>query len=305
MNLKITDIKYRFLSLLTACAMLMPLASCKDDPIYDPSVIGDGDAAVSMKLNFYEISNPLNSRATEGGTPGDAIGEIESLCVLVYDMSGNLFRKYTQSDLEGYSYTPATNSSTSADAVKPGQHQAEAKTGQAKFTIGVENRANMMPFGRYRIYAVANMGGLEGYDIDTEDQLHKIRLKWNSDDISKNNQMFGYFTTEQGSEASSEGFTGDVIINQNAVTLHSWMKRMVSKVTVAFDGTKLKENIWIFLKSVTIKDIPDSCYLGADYPVEAEKVPLEGVEIPFAKTEQTITYAPADSTIYTTETWPA
>lgn len=34
------------------------------------------------------------------------------------------------------------------------------------------------------------------------------------------------------------------------------------KVTIAFDGEKLRDNIWIHLKSATVKDIPVSCDLG-------------------------------------------
>lgn len=312
MNLKITDIKYKLFGAFMALAMILPLASCEDDLIYDPTAIGDGEASISAKLNFYQISASLNSRATQGGTPGDAIGEIESLYVFVYGLDGNLVKQYKQSDLENYVYTKDKNTSTSSDATP----QAQAKTGQATFTIGKTKPENKLPYGRYHIYAVANMGDLAAYsdDIQTELGLQKISLKWNATDIAKNNQMFGYFTT--AAESKSEGFQSpDLTINNNEVQLHSWIKRAVSKVTVAFNGEGLKENIWIFIKSVEIKDIPSECYLGDYNPADPSEIPEGngGQAIPLVpdKTNtQKITYFPKTedqikSEDYTQERWPA
>lgn len=44
--------------------------------------------------------------------------------------------------------------------------------------------------------------------------------------------------------------------------LHSWIRRAASKVTIAYDGSGLEDGVFIYLKSVTIKDIPQKCYLG-------------------------------------------
>lgn len=38
--------------------------------------------------------------------------------------------------------------------------------------------------------------------------------------------------------------------------------RAASKVTIAYDASGLKEGVFIYLKSVQIKDIPVNCYLG-------------------------------------------
>ena len=40
--------------------------------------------------------------------------------------------------------------------------------------------------------------------------------------------------------------------------LHAWIRRAASKVTIAYDATGLKEGVFIYLKSVQIKDIPIS-----------------------------------------------
>lgn len=46
--------------------------------------------------------------------------------------------------------------------------------------------------------------------------------------------------------------------------LHAWLRRAASKITVAFDATKLKDGIRIHFKSIKIKHIPRTCYLGKD-----------------------------------------
>lgn len=290
--------------------MLLPVVSCKDELLYDPSAIGEGEAAISAKLNFYEISNPLNSRAEAdnssgitGGTPGNAIGAINSICVLLYDTEGNFVRKYTQDDLENYDYKSDSNTSTSPDAIKDG-HQAESKTGQASFNIGINKPENRIPFGKYRMYAIANMGDLSNYDheIQTEDGLKNISLGWNQE-VAKNNQMFGYFTKEANKK--SEDFTGEeLIVNQDILTVHAWIKRAVSKVTVAFNAENLKENIWIFIKSVEIKDIPASCLLGAETPGNPGEAGSKGQAIKFATQSQTITYHDPNDNTHTSEAWP-
>lgn len=284
--------------------MMLAVSSCTDDLLYDPTVIGEGEAAITADLNFYEISSRLESRAVTGGTPGNEIGAINSVCVLAYDLEGNLVKKYFGNDLEDYDYKPADNTSSPSDAINGGEHQAEAATGRATFKIGVTKVENRLPFGKYRIYAVANMGDLADYDLSTEEKLHSIRLKWDAGNIGANNQMFGYFTEHQATEHASEGFIGkELVINNTSVSLHSWVKRAVSKVTVAFDGRGLKENIWIFVKSVEIKDIPDSCYLANYNPGDPSALTAgdRGVELPLVTEGQKITYHDGDT--YNSDSW--
>ena len=304
MRFKFFDIKSGSLIASLMAVMLLGASSCTDDLLYDPTIIGEGEAAITADLNFYEINSRLESRAVEGGTPGEAIGAINSVCVLAYDINGDLVKKYTQNDLEEYDYKPADNTSSPSDAIKDNEHQAETPTGRATFKIGVNKVENRLPFGKYRIYAVANMGDLADYDLSTEDKLHSIRLKWNAEEIGANNQMFGYFTEHQATEHASEGFIGkELVINNTSVSLHSWVKRAVSKVTVAFDGRGLKENIWIFVKSVEIKDVPDSCYLADYNPGDPSKLAAgdRGVKLPLVTEGQKITYHEGDT--YTSSAW--
>lgn len=57
--------------------------------------------------------------------------------------------------------------------------------------------------------------------------------------------------------------------------LHAWIRRAASKVTIAYDASGLKEGVFIYLKSVQIKDIPVNCYLGkTNTPSENEQSSL-------------------------------
>lgn len=266
MKLGILNIKLRLVAVFAVIIALLSFFSCTDDLLYDSAEIGDGTAAMNLSLNFKEIGHRIESRAPHGGTPGNAIDAIESLCVLVYDLDGKLVKKYSQNDFENYNYKLFEPDGAPADAVLSGEHQAQDSTGRASFNIGVQNADNRLPYGKYRMYAVANMGDLSEYDVETETALHSITLNWN-EEVEANNQMFGYFTPNENSAKISVGFIGsELTINESSVSLHAWIKRCVSKVTVAFDGRKLKDQVWIFLKSVEIKDIPASCNLAADNP---------------------------------------
>lgn len=260
-------------------ALCVGLVSCKDE--IDLGQFGEGYSSLSGNVTFYEVplsvsraAGDATDNSVKGGTPGNAIGNVESLCLIVYNADGTLNRIYRQEDLENYKYDPKGNTGTSPDAVAGGdsdgvkydEHQAETPTGRATFDLGVQNEDNRLPHGRYFIYAVANMGNLTEEQCNTQEDLKKIVLEWNNDDISANKQMFGYFTLGDGSDGgkSIDFQAPQIAISHRYETIHSWIKRAVSKVTVAFDGSKLKDGVNIFIKSVEIRDIPLECYLGAD-----------------------------------------
>ena len=113
-----------------------------------------------------------------------------------------------------------------------------------------------VPYGRYRIYAIANMGNLTTDDrILTEGEFKALPLEWNHEDIAANNQMSGYFS-ESPSTAYASGEAPLLTIGKSDISLHAWLRRAVSKVTVAFRADSLKDNIYIYIKSAQIKDIP-------------------------------------------------
>lgn len=255
------------LTVIVSIPLLM-LPACADDLLYDRTDIPEGEGVVNATVTF----NPeLNAVLGGTRTAGNAINTINSLCVLVYNTAGTeLVRKYvkdaTRNDFA--SFETSTNTSTSPDAIEgSGESQAEASTPQVKFTIP------SLPFGRYTMYAVANMGDLSAYEeqIKTVEGLKNIQVTWqpgtedgdgiNENGVKKNDQMFGYFTL--ASEARSTGFNApELVIRNQSTALHAWIKRLASKVTVAYDASGLNDGVWIYVKNVTLHDMAKTCYLG-------------------------------------------
>lgn len=251
--------------LMLACAVLA--VSCADDFPYRNDPIPEGDGMLTATVTFTPTAvSDLGSTRTSG----TAIQNIESLCVLVYDDTGKkLVKKYTQSDLKNY----VVKKYNDEDAVSVNQSKDypdnvnvvdtdEKTTAQARFNIPD------LAYGRYYIYAVANMGDLSNYEteIQTVEGLQNIKLTWDNDIITNNNQMFGYFTTADDME--SKGFAPEkplTFTNKASDSkIHAWLKRAASKVTVAFDPSGLNQGVTIYVRNVTIRDIPKTCLLGAE-----------------------------------------
>lgn len=271
-------------SLLTIYSLLslifvLAVTSCKDDPLYDPDDFGDGVAIVSAEVSFKPLTSGLDSRAT-GGTPGNAIKSFARPTIFVFDKNHNFVRRIAGSELTNYNGN-LKNDKTPGDAVGSNEHQAEKETQKSTFNLPA------LPFGRYYMYVVANVPDEKLSGISTEDDLKGLVLDWNSGNVAANNQMFGYFT--DGDQDKSVGFDASLVTLKNSnVTLKAWIKRAASKVTVAFDGRKLKNNVTIYLKKVEIKDIPAHCYLGKNNEPGKEGLPDEMDEL--IRNGQTITY---------------
>lgn len=245
-----------------------------------PSEIGEGVSDVHFDIDF----RPLESVDPSTRTSGDAVKHIESVCVVVFKTDGTLFGKYpfssvttSEQDTTGIALTPPDGSSGFA----------EATYCSASFSL-------QLPLGEYRIYAVANYVPTDEQTA-SEDALKAVSFNWNSD-VAKNNAMFGYFTNGKQSVPSydsedAEGrFEAPVIrIDKNNLTLHAWVRRIVSKVTVGFDGSGLNENVYIYIHSVQIKDIPSSATLGMD------NKPSSGL----IADGETILYRPSSSSVNT------
>lgn len=245
---------YRWLFLV---GVLFACISCIDDDIVSTIETGDGEALVQAEVSFKPFAQGLTD---ESRTAGDAIKDIKNLCVLVYNVTeaGTELRK-------SYYLTPGSQPSDTyykiteeqrADADADNGKKAENQTDHAEFKL-------KLPYGTYKIYAVANMGNLADNEtfksqINTAEDLKSISLSWNANNIESNNQMFGHFTVKGAASTNDE----IVVVNKATPALHAWIKRAASKVTVAYDATNLNDNVYIYLKSVQIKDIPKTCYLG-------------------------------------------
>lgn len=228
---------------------LFVFAACTDDLTddYGGGIIPEGECTITADVEFKPLAAGLNGATRTGG---EAIKQIENLCVLLYDEGGKLAKKHYIAD-------PETTDVDRTDAEADNGHTAESATPHADFSLQV-------PYGRYYIYVVANMGDLgETHDVTTVEKLKSVSLEWQSDAVARNNQMFGFFVV--GDDKSKEPESAPLItVAQSDMRLHSWIRRAASKVTVAFDASKLKDNIYIYLKSVQIKDIPTHCWLGKD-----------------------------------------
>lgn len=226
--------------------VLFGLAACTKDETGEFRPAGEGESTLSATVDF----RPLTTGLARTRTAGDAVKRIDNLCVLFYGTDRKLaFSRYlTEGEGEGH-YVLTDEKRTEAGI-------AEAETPRASFEMPV-------PYGCYYIYAVANMGDVANDPLyetaaQTVDGLKAIRLEWQSDDIGANDQMFGFFDDE----TAAQGEAGTVRIDGPRKSLHAWLRRAVSKVTVAYDASKLKDNVFLYIHSVQIKDIPSTCFLG-------------------------------------------
>lgn len=252
--------KRSFLYILI-CMFLLSVTACVDDEIRPFDDIPEGETTVGVIVEFNPLTPALATRASAG----DAIKNIESLCVLVYGLDGNLTSRHLIKGSDGSQIPGYVEKDT--ERQDNGQI-AESETPCAKFNLTI-------PYGLYRIYAVANMGDLNGYDVQTVDKLKSIVLQWQEDDTKKNNQMLGHFT-EKGVFCNDDK---DYVlkINRKHMEVRAGIRRVASKVTLAFDGSQLKEGVFVYIKSAQIKDIPRTCFLGnSNTPLQADELIKEG-----------------------------
>ena len=265
------NLSFYFVSLITAMCSFF-IAGCVDDFEYnDPGAIPEGSTVVSMSVNFEPMSaSVLSTKTANTNAPGGkAVSDIRDLSVLVYGSGGSL--------LEIHDFKAGDGKITISDAPRKDSDaqngiKAEESTKQAKFNLP-------LPYGQYYIYCVANLGKADGsvstrdildsegvrQQIQTVEGLHKLRTsEWDDTNMLNNAEMMGYFTLP--GEARVEGWHNapPVVINRDGMSLHSWVRRAVSKVTIDFDGTSLRPDVRIYLKSARIYDIPKDCMLGVD-----------------------------------------
>ncbi len=233
--------------------LLLFLTGCYDDLVlYDE--VGEGMAHISAEVTF----EPLTGINTQSRSDGKLISDITSLSVIVYDSDHTNPKVYNFNQGD---WTESKNEAMPNDSEgNPIGEQAEKETVRLSFNLP------SIPYGTYRMYVVANMGALTKDDVADIDKLRATELEWDAENIS-NNKMFGYFTYSNNQDGGASGFEAPVITITNkkeSQTLHSWIKRTVSKVTVDFDPSGLHQDIWIYIHDVSIRDIPQYCKLGED-----------------------------------------
>lgn len=240
-------------------AALLLLSSCEDKFNFGEEIIGEGVANISAALEFKsDITNLGGSRSS-----GTAIRDIEDLNVVVYNNDGS-FNKVLY--LTGLIESNKDVNETPSDYPTGEGVKSEPSTRRVEFNM-------TLPYGHYYMYAVANLGrNLGAEDASAEDKeairtiegLKGISCDWNFEKVENNAQMFGYFTnglTGSGSTAFAET-DPKVTVNANHVNLHCWVKRLASKVTIAYNGSGLHQGVFVYIHNVSIRQIPLSCPLG-------------------------------------------
>lgn len=237
------------------------LTSCIDDFDYYGDV-GEGMADLEATVSFHPlIASNVNDK--DSRTEGNAIRNIRNIQLVIYNADNSLLdiKRYGFQGASEFTIAEEPNKGMPSD-IKPTDDkgrpvQSEAETQTATFTIP------MMPFGHYRFYVVANYPQLDEDAISTPGELKSLTAKWNQELISANDQMFGCLAPGNNSEYDG-GDAPLLTITKNVSKLSGWIKRLASKVTIVYDGQGLKDGINIYIKSVSIRDIPRTCVLGFD-----------------------------------------
>ena len=245
-------------------------ASCVREQI-EPSVPSGEEGTVSIQVDYRPLESSLDGITKSAG---DLIRTIDNISVVAYNSADGKFafsRYFTTSDY------------AVEEVASPSGVYAEQKVYRATLDMNV-------PRGKYRIYAVVNMDRELAVDERaSEDALKSITLDWQTTGDKAcspdNNKMFGFFTDNASTVIPAEA-PELVVGTTSSVSLHAWVKRTVSKVTVSYDATELKDNIYIYLKSVQILDIPKTCYLGKDNaPASSEALIHEGEMLTYSASD--------------------
>lgn len=260
-----------FLSLAALC-LLLP--GCADElpGASDFGEYPEGETPVRVSLDFEPFAA---SASTTRSLPGKTLDQLDDLCLVAYDSDGNLMEGFpVRITSESHGLTVTSKDRGDADASNG--FTAEKQTRHAEFTI-------TLPYGRYYLYALSNLGKRDAsgklvtdtYTALQSDELAKSVLsrrallahkaQWDSENPYNNFEMLGFFCNSEESKSPSTGETTNdrtVSIRTPSQQIHCWLRRCVAKVTVDFDGSQLLENIYVYVRRVTLHDIPSSCSLG-------------------------------------------
>ena len=254
--------KKSFIQYIIVFLISFTVTGCQEE-FLEEETIGEGKAMVSATLDF----KPMSSALARTRAAGDALKDISSLHVLLYDYETKALKKSWK--IEGYTLSDEDRTNPDAENGR----SAEEKTKRASFKLPEE-----IEFGHYYMYAVANIPDLlENYSdaIQTVDGLKSISLVWDSEKITANGQMIGFFTKQSMPSLSADDEL--LVVNEKSVKLHAWVRRAASKVTIAYDGKNLKSGVSIYIMAATIKDIPRSCPLGMpNTPVHIDSLIHDG-----------------------------
>lgn len=265
---------FRYITRILPVLAIAALAgACQDDRLgFSDEELRDGVVNLSLEASFSPFAAGKLSRASNA-MDGDGMKDIIDMVILVYDRDGNLLPKFTQK-------VEATKIKN-AQSVDRDPENASNGTLAESSTLSVKNIDLKLPFGQYYIIAVANLGKAVSdtkstYEVltteggeyakaaKTLDGLRNIRVGWSvgPDNYSKNSAMLGYFDEEDASSPRAESAFSTVTVNRPGMKLRAWLRRCASKITIDFNGSQLRDNVYVYIKSAKIYDIPKTCTLG-------------------------------------------
>lgn len=246
-----------FSIILASLAVVVTFAGCTDDLIYENGEIPDVEVEICGEVIYKPlVPTKVQTRAEEAPEGAKYTG-IKSLYVFFFNSEGEFMKEYSGEA----NFTPAPSEGSTHEHV----------------TFKKKVRA-----GRYYVYAVANICDDQKSDLEkvtSIEFLRKFKVDWN-DRIEDDVEMFGVFRqgyTEGAASPDNENFENDVLLtvtpDQNS--LHSWVRRAVSKVTVDFDGTNLKDNITVYIKNAVLKHVASGALLGTSSHVGSDDIELD------------------------------
>lgn len=266
-----------FSIILASLAVAVTLAGCTDDIIYDTPEIPDSEVEIRGEVIYKPlVPTKVQTRASAEAPVGMKYTGIKSLYIIFFNSKGELVMDYSGD----VNFTPVPSEGSTHEHV----------------TFKKKVRA-----GRYYVYAVANISGAQKSalaKVSSIESLRKFKLDWDNN-IENDIEMFGVFRQNYPADASAPGnedFETDELltVTPDRNSLHSWVRRAVSKVTVDFDGTNLKDDITVYIKNAVLKHVASGALLGA-----SSRIGSDGIEL--GTSDYALTYGTGDS--YTG--WPS
>ncbi|MEY8708509.1 fimbrial protein [Bacteroides faecichinchillae] len=231
-----------FLIILALWAVAITFAGCTDNLIDKTVEIPDAEVEIRGEV-IYKPLIPTEVQTRAEAPEGTGYKGIKSLYVFFFNSKGE------KDDYSGdVDFTPASSEGSTHERV----------------TFKKKVRA-----GQYYVYAVANISDSQKSDlkkVTSIKELRKFKLVWD-DDIENDLEMFGVFRqgyTEGTAAPDNKDFETDELltITPDGNSLHSWVRRAVSKVTVDFDGRNLRDGVTVYIKNAVLKNVASGALLG-------------------------------------------
>ena len=246
--------------ILAALSLLAAVAapSCTDDRIWSDEEIGEGEAKISAAVTFKSFTPALNDSRSAAGS---SLNSINNIYLFAYTEDGS---ELVASQLFDKTSLNIPKDPTNNQKPAGSTPEVENPTYTASFNF-------KLPYGKYKIYAVANIpenyiAYFQADQVPTESDLKNIYIPWDPANVANNGTMFGWFGTSDLKDmdiSNSKGFVAPVVtINKTGVSLNAWLRRLASKITIGFDPSGLEDGVTIYIKSATIRHIADGCYVG-------------------------------------------